>query len=140
MKSEKLVIYAILSFILLIASFNVIGSITMLIIEKKHDMAVLQALGLKISNTRKIFMIEGMLITIIGAIAGLMVGLIICWLQMQYHLIKLGDAAYFVIDYYPVEVRIIDIAMVFLIVTGIGLFASWYPVRILTGKYFKIKE
>ncbi len=140
MKSEKLVIYAILSFILLIASFNVIGSITMLIIEKKHDMAVLQALGLKISHTRKIFMFEGMFITISGAIAGLLIGLLICWLQIHYHLIKLGDAAYFVIDYYPVEIRIADIAMVFLIVTGIGLFASWYPVRILTGKYFKIKE
>ena len=134
MQSEKWAIFVILSFILVIASFNLIGSITMLIIEKKADIIMLRNLGATKRQTQRIYFFEGLLITSIGMISGLILGLTICILQMKFGLLKLKGM--FVIDAYPVKIEAIDIFIVISIVLSIGLFSSYYPVNKLIKKYF----
>lgn len=135
MKSEKWVIFLILAFILLIASFNIIGSLTMLIIDKRKDIATLQSMGANLTLIRNVFLIEGWLISIIGAIAGLFIGAIFCWLQVEFGIVKLQGSGTFIIDSYPVEIQLSDFIIVFLAVISIGFVAAWYPVRYLTKKY-----
>ena len=135
MKTEKWAIFFILSFILIVASFNIIGSLTMLIIEKKKDISILQSMGTDLVRIRKIFLYEGWMITIIGAIAGLILGIIICWAQQAFEIIKLGGSGSFVIDAYPVQMVLTDFLLVFLTVLAIGYFAAWYPVRYITRKF-----
>lgn len=139
MKSEKLAAFLILSFILLIAIFNVIGSLSMLIIDKKKDIAVLKSLGAENQLIRRIFMTEGVLITLAGAFTGLFLGGVICWLQMTFGFIKIPNAGSMVIDEYPVKMMIIDFVYVFLIVIVIGVIASWYPVKYISKKYLQEK-
>jgi lipoprotein-releasing system permease protein len=131
-KTEKWITFLILSFILIIASFNIIGSLTMLIIDKQKDVWILKTMGANNKVIRKIFFAEGMLINFLGAFIGMFLGGIICWLQMRYGLLKLENS---VIDYYPMELNALDFVNVSIIVIIIGLVASWYPVRILTKKY-----
>jgi lipoprotein-releasing system permease protein len=129
MKSEKWAIFLILSFILFIATFNVIGSLSMLILDKRNDIAVLQSLGASQGMIKSIFLSEGLMITVFGAISGLMLGGIICWLQKSYGFIKLGSpGSTFVVDSYPVNMQAQDFIFVFLTVIFIGLLAAWYPV------------
>jgi lipoprotein-releasing system permease protein len=135
MASEKWAVFLILSFILLIASFNVIGSLTMLIIDKKEDIYTLRSLGADNRTISRIFLFEGWLITAVGAVVGLALGALLCWLQMRFGLITLGGSGSFIIDAYPVETRGIDFVVVFFTVMLIGFLASWYPVRHITGKY-----
>ncbi len=135
MASEKWAVFLILSFILLIASFNVIGSLTMLILDKKEDIYTLRSLGTDNKTISRIFLIEGWLITALGAVFGLLIGTVLCWLQMEFGLIKLGGSGSFIIDAYPVILRGIDFVLVFFTVLLIGFLASWYPVRYITGKY-----
>ncbi len=135
MKSEKWAIFLILTFILIIASFNVIGSLTMLIIEKKKDIDTLRSLGANLSVLRKIFLLEGWMISILGAILGLMTGTIICWIQQHFGLIKIQGSDSFVIDTYPVYIELPDFIYVFLTVLFIGYMAAWYPVRYISGKF-----
>ncbi|MQY78218.1 MAG: FtsX-like permease family protein [Bacteroidetes bacterium] len=135
MKSEKWAIFLILTFILIIASFNVIGSLTMLIIEKKKDIDTLRSLGTNLSVLRKIFLFEGWMISILGAILGLMTGTIICWIQQHFGLIKIQGSDSFVIDTYPVNIELPDFIYVFLTVLFIGYLAAWYPVRYITRKF-----
>ncbi|MBA7516753.1 Lipoprotein-releasing system transmembrane protein LolE [subsurface metagenome] len=135
MKSEKWAIFLILTFILIIASFNVIGSLTMLIIEKKKDIDTLRSLGANLSVLRKIFLFEGWMISILGAILGLMTGTIICWIQQHFGLIKIQGSDSFVIDTYPVNIELPDFIYVFLTVLFIGYLAAWYPVRYISGKF-----
>ncbi|MBE9469568.1 MAG: ABC transporter permease [Bacteroidetes bacterium] len=134
MKSEKWVIYLILSFILVIASFNIIASITMLIIDKKNDLTTLRSLGLDLKAIRKIFFFEGIMISIIGAIAGVLIGFVLCWLQQKFGFIKLQGGS-FIINSYPVQMRFSDFINTIIIVFFIGSFASFYPVRYITKKY-----
>ena len=135
MQSEKWAIFMILIFILLIASFNIIASITMLIIDKRNDISILRSMGADDSAIRRIFFIEGLGISLVGAIIGLFVGGIICWLQMTYGFVKLGGGSgSFIIDAYPVAIHIIDILWSFAAVMLIGLFAAWIPVRFVTRK------
>ena len=135
MQSEKWAIFMILIFILLIASFNIIASITMLIIDKRNDISILRSMGADDSAIRRIFFIEGLGISIVGAVIGLFVGGIICWLQMSYGFVKLGDGTgSFIIDAYPVSIHIIDILWSFVAVMLIGLFAAWIPVRFVTKR------
>lgn len=130
MRSEKWVIFLILSFILLIATFNVIGSLSMLIIDKKKDIAVLQSLGANRRMINRIFFLEGMMISFIGALAGMVAGGLICWLQQTFGWIKLGSPdSTFVIDTYPVQMQPLDFLLVFLTVMLIGFLAAWYPVH-----------
>ncbi|MFL5752596.1 MAG: FtsX-like permease family protein [Bacteroidia bacterium] len=132
LQSEKLWTFIILVFILMIATFNIIGALTMLIIEKKKDISILHNMGADASLIRKIFMTEGFLITILGAIIGLLLGLLLCWLQLRYGFIRF-DAGY-VVEAYPVDVQFSDFAAILGVVLLIGLLAAWYPVRVFTGK------
>jgi lipoprotein-releasing system permease protein len=131
-KTEKWITFLILSFILVIASFNIIGSLTMLIIDKQKDVWILKTMGANNKVIRSIFFAEGMLINFLGAFIGMFLGGIICWLQIRFGLLKLEHS---VIDYYPMELNALDFVNVSIIVIIIGLVASWYPVRILTKKY-----
>lgn len=133
-KTEKWMALLILSFILVIASFNIIGSLTMLILDKKKDVWVLKTMGVDNSVIRKIFFIEGMLINLLGAFLGMAFGALIIWLQMHFGLLKL-DAG--VVDFYPVKLELIDFIYVSTIIIVIGLIASWYPVKILTKRHLQ---
>ena len=135
MKSEKWTIFMILTFILIIASFNIIGSLTMIIIDKKNDISILKILGTNNKTIRKIFFFNGMFISLIGAISGIMLGLFICWIQMYFGIIKLGTECDFIIENYPVLINSTDIIYIFLIVLLIGIFAAWYPVKYITKKF-----
>jgi lipoprotein-releasing system permease protein len=136
MKSERLAIFVILSFIILIASFNIIGSLTMLIIEKEKDISILRSLGANRPLIRKIFIFEGWLISVIGTFSGIALGVLICWLQQQFGLVRLqGDTL--IIDAYPVVLKTTDLALTAVTVLTIGFWAAWYPVRYLSKKYLK---
>ncbi len=136
MRSEKWAIFFILFFILLVASFNVVGSLTMLIIEKKNDIQTLRYMGSTMKSIKKTFLIEGLIISFVGAITGLIIGSLICIVQQEFGLVKLqGGAGAFVIDSYPVRILFSDIILVLMVVTAIGFFASWYPIRFITRKY-----
>ena len=131
-KTEKWITFLILSFILVIASFNIIGSLTMLIIDKQKDVWILKTMGANNKVIRRIFFVEGMLINFLGAFIGMFLGGLICWAQTKFGLLQLEHS---VIDFYPVELNLLDFVNVSIIVIIIGLIASWYPVRILTKKY-----
>ena len=135
MKSEKLAVFFILGFILLIASFNVIGSLSMLIIEKKKDIKILGSMGADERLIRRIFLVEGLLVTTLGALTGLILGAGICWVQQRFGIVKLQvSGGSFLIDSYPVSMQLFDFVMVFLTVFFIGLAAVILPVRnIRTG-------
>ena len=134
LRSEKWWTFLILAFILLIGTFNVIGSLTMLIIEKKKDIGILTNMGADRSLIRNIFMKEGFFITFIGAVSGIALGLFVCWLQLQFKLIPFSEG--FVVDSYPVKIVVADILFIFVTVMCIGFAAAWYPVRLFTKKYF----
>ena len=129
MRSEKWAIFLILSFILIIATFNVTGSLTMLILDKKRDIAVLQCLGAAQPLVKRIFLVEGWLISVIGACSGLLLGAILCFLQLKFGWVRLGSpGSTFVVSAYPVHMQIMDFVFVFVTVILIGLVATWYPV------------
>ena len=138
MQSEKWAIFMILIFILLIASFNIIGSLTMLIIEKKNDIKILKSLGAEDKTIRKIFFLQGLFISFIGAIVGMLFGSVLCWAQIKFGLIKLGTGGSFIIDSYPVAMQAMDFVWVFIAVMIIGLIAAWYPVRYITKKFSEV--
>ncbi len=131
--SEKWWTFLILAFILVIATFNVIGSLTMLIIEKKKDIQTLMFLGADKYLIRNIFMREGLMITLTGAFSGLLLGLLVCWIQLKFKLVPFSEG--FVVDSYPIKIIPMDLAMVFSTVLLIGFFAAWYPVRIFTRRF-----
>ncbi len=136
MRSERLAIFFILTLILIIASFNIIGSLTMLIIEKERDIEILKSLGADNNLIQKIFIFEGWLISIIGAVTGIFLGFIICWLQQTYGLVKLQSES-LIMDAYPVVIKLKDFIIVPCTVLLIGYWAAWYPVRFLTKKFLK---
>ena len=126
LNSEKMAVFLILTFILIIATFNIIGSLSMLIIDKKKDIRVLSFMGLNNSQLQQLFWMEGLLTTLVGAIVGLFIGLIFCWAQIKWGFITMG-AGTFVIDQYPVSIQSKDVAIVTLIVLSIGAVAAWIP-------------
>jgi lipoprotein-releasing system permease protein len=127
MKSEKLISYFILFFILLIAAGNTIGSLYILVIEKKRDLHILSALGFTGNKARQVFMFHGLLMAATGAFIGLLVGTGICYLQEQYGFIKLDQAASFMFNSYPLELRVGDMVLVFVTVLSLGLITAIYP-------------
>ncbi len=130
MKVEKLIAYVFLTFILVIACFNIIGSLSMLIIDKKEDVVTLRNLGATDHQITRIFLFEGRLISAIGAILGVLIGLLLCWLQQQYGIVRLGSSeGSFVVDAYPVSVHPWDIVLIFFTVMAVGFLSVWYPVR-----------
>ncbi len=140
MKSEKWAVFFILAFILIIATFNIIGSSSMLIIDKQKDIAVLLSMGATTSLIRKIFLAEGMLISFIGAFAGIVIALLICFLQLKFGIINLQGEGSFIIDAYPVNIQFLDIVYVILIVLLIGYVAAWYPAKQLIKKHLPIRQ
>lgn len=125
MQMEKWAIYGILSLILIIAAFNMIGALTMLVLEKEQDIQILQAMGAGKSFIQKIFLTEGVLLAFAGSLIGIVLALIFSYLQVTFKLIPLQGS--FVIDYYPVKILISDLLLVIATVFVIGLLASWIP-------------
>ena len=135
MQIEKLLAYIFLTFILIVASFNIIGSLSMLIIDKKDDVATLRNLGADDRQIRQIFLLEGRMIAALGAIAGIALGLLLCWLQQTFGLVGMGaESGMFVVNAYPVSVHYSDVLIVFLTVIAVSWLAVWYPVRYISRK------
>jgi lipoprotein-releasing system permease protein len=138
MKIEKFISYLFLTFILMIACFNVIGSLSMLILDKRDDVITLRNLGANDKLISRIFLFEGRLISIFGAVLGILLGLGLCYLQQKYGLISLGgNRDNFVIKAYPVSVHAIDVVIVFVTVVVVGFLSVWYPVRYLSKRMLK---
>ena len=138
MRIEKLFAYVFLTFILMVACFNIIGSLSMLIIDKKNDVITLRNLGATDGQIRRIFLFEGRMISAAGAVIGIVLGLILCWLQQTYGLVQLGDqAGNFVVNAYPISVHPEDILLIFLTVILVGWLSVWYPVRYMSRKLTK---
>jgi lipoprotein-releasing system permease protein len=128
MRMEKWVIYALLTLILVVAAFNMVGALTMLVLEKQKDIQVLKALGASNGYIQKIFLSEGILLGVLGGAAGIGSALIICWLQVKFKLVPLqGDS--FLIDYYPVKLVATDFLLVLSTILIVALLASWFPSR-----------
>jgi lipoprotein-releasing system permease protein len=135
MKSEKWASYFILVFILIVASFNMLSSLSMLIIDKKEDMFILRSMGADSKLIRKIFLFEGWLISFFGAVTGSLLGIFVCWLQIKFEIVTLPGAGSFIISAYPVQIIFPDILLILGIVLGIGFVASWYPVRFISHRF-----
>lgn len=135
MQVEKLIAYLFLTFILLVACFNIIGSLAMLIIEKRDNMNTLRSMGAEKSTICNVFVIEGCIISTIGAIAGILLGVGLCLLQQEFGIISMGSVDGFVVGSYPVMLKTSDILIVFATVVAIGYLAVWLPVRFLTARY-----
>lgn len=130
MQIEKVLAYLFLTFILLVACFNIIGSLSMLIIDKKADVQTLRNLGADNHTIARIFLFEGRMISAIGAIVGILLGLLLCWLQQQFGLVSMGESSgTFVVNAYPVSVHYGDVFIVLVTVLVVGWVAAWYPVR-----------
>jgi lipoprotein-releasing system permease protein len=138
MEVEKLIAYVFLTFILVIACFNIIGSLSMLIIDKRNDVVTLRNLGANEHQITRIFLFEGRMISTIGAVVGILIGLLLCWLQQQYGLVRLGSSeGSFVVDAYPVSVHPWDIVLIFFTVIAVGYLSVWYPVRYFAKRLLK---
>ena len=128
MKSEKFMIYLILAFILILAAFNIIGALGMLILEKKTDTAVLFSMGASKSLIQKVFIYEGIMVSALGGLAGTLLGALICFLQQTFHIVKLGGGgAHYIIPYYPVQMRFTDLLVVLFTILVISLLTSIIP-------------
>ena len=135
MEIEKLISYLFLTFILMIACFNVIGSLSMLIIDKKNDVETLRNLGADDKLIARVFLFEGRMISMIGAVIGIVLGLALCYIQQEYGIITLGGTqGTFVVDAYPVSVRPLDVFLIFITVLVVGFLSVWYPVRYLSKR------
>ena len=135
MSIEKLMAYIFLTFILVVACFNIIGSLSMLIIDKKNDVVTLRNLGANDKQIMRVFLFEGRMIAVIGAVIGIGLGLLLCLLQQQYGFVRLGESeGSFIVDAYPVSVHYTDVAIIFVTVIAVGWLAVWYPVRALSKR------
>jgi lipoprotein-releasing system permease protein len=137
MKVEKLISYLFLSFILIVACFNIIGSLSMLILDKRDDVSTLRSLGAGDRLIARIFLFEGSLISLSGAVAGILLGVLLCLLQQHFGLLSLGSDGGFVVDAYPVSVHTSDVLFIFLTVLLVGFLSVRYPVRYLTKRLLR---
>lgn len=138
MEIEKLISYLFLTFILVVSCFNVIGSLSMLILDKRDDVVTLRNLGADDRLVVRIFLFEGRLISIFGAVGGILSGLLLCWAQQRFGFITLGGGSgAFVVDAYPVSVHVSDVVLVFATVLAVGFLSVWYPVRYLSRRLLK---
>ena len=138
MQIEKVMAYIFLTFILMVACFNIIGSLSMLIIDKKDDVVTLRNLGATDKQITQIFLFEGRMISAAGAIIGIIIGLLLCWLQQQFGIVRLGSGSEnFIIDAYPVSVHYSDVLIIFITVMLVGWLAVWYPVRAISKRLTK---
>jgi lipoprotein-releasing system permease protein len=132
-KTEKWITFLILCFILVIATFNIIASLTMLVLDKKQDIRILTGMGANRSTVRKIFFLEGLLINVIGGALGLLIGFAVCMVQLKFKVITLQDS---VVDAYPVNIEAVDFLSIAATVLVIGVISSWIPVQYLVRKHF----
>ena len=138
MEIEKFISYLFLTFILAIACFNVIGSLSMLILDKREDVETLRNLGADDRLIARIFLFEGRLISLFGALAGIVFGLLLCYLQQRFGIISLGGGSgSFIVDAYPVSVHATDVILIFITVIAVGFLSVWYPVHYLTRRLLK---
>lgn len=141
MRIEKFISYCFLSFILLVACFNIIGSLSMLMIDKRQDIQTLRSLGATDAQICTIFRLEGHIISLAGALLGLTLGAVLCWIQQEFGLVSMGGSeGNFIVEAYPVSVYLTDILLVLITVLAVGWIAIWYPVKYLVGKILKIKD
>jgi len=141
MEIEKFISYLFLTFILAIACFNVIGSLSMLILDKREDVMTLRNLGADDRLIGRIFLFEGRLISVFGALGGILLGLLLCFIQQRFGLISLGGGnGNFVVDAYPVSVHVVDVLLVFATVIAVGFLSVWYPVRYFTRRLLSVKK
>ena len=136
MSSEKWAIFLILGFILIVASFNTISSLTLLMLEKRADMQILQGMGARRESVRQVFLWEGLLVTGIGMVAGLLLGAALCLVQQHFGIIRFPTSGSFVVDTYPVRMVVTDFFLVTGMVGLIGLMAAWIPLRVMKRRYF----
>lgn len=139
MQTEKLAVFVILAFILLIAAFNIIGSLSMLVLEKRKDISVLKVLGADATWVQKLFMLEGFLSAVIGSGVGMFLGFVLCLLQIRYGLVKLQGSGSFVVDAYPVDLQVMDFVTVGVLVCFISLLAAYLPAR-RAGKMRSLRQ
>jgi len=138
MKSEKLIIFFILAFILVVAAFNIIGTLGMLIVEKKSDITVFNSLGANSSLIGKIFVFEGMCISFLGGLAGMLLGSLLCFIQQTFHLVRFGSGeGNYILNYYPVSMEVIDFVIVFFTILIISILSSWIPTRVVKKSLLK---
>lgn len=138
MEIEKLISYLFLTFILAIACFNVIGSLSMLILDKREDVETLRNLGADDRLIARIFLFEGRLISLFGALSGIVLGLLLCYIQQRFGIISLGGGnGSFIVDAYPVSVHVTDVVLIFITVITVGFLSVWYPVHYLTRRLLK---
>jgi lipoprotein-releasing system permease protein len=133
-KTEKWAIFFLFTLIIILAAFSIVGSLTMLVLEKNQDIETLAKLGMRQRSLRKIFLWEGIFINGAGALIGLILGGTICWLQMEFGWIRLGNEGSFVVDAYPVKLIWTDFFLILTLVMGIGLLASWIPLRLVRSE------
>ena len=129
LRIEKLLTILLLVFILIIAGFNIIGSLSMLIIDKREDIRILSHMGADGNMIRRIFLLEGWLISSLGTLSGLVIGVLLCLGQQHFGWLTLGNGAEYVISAYPVQVQLVDIILVAIIVLALGWITAWYPSR-----------
>jgi lipoprotein-releasing system permease protein len=139
MQIEKWVIYGILSLILLVAAFNMIGALTMLVLEKEKDIAVLKAMGASDNRIQNIFLNEGFVLAGVGGILGMLIAFGICFAQIKYEIIKLQGGT-FIIDYYPVKMVPQDFILVTVTVLIIAVLASWIPAKKAGDQFYSLKS
>lgn len=135
-KIEKLVSYLFLCFILMVACFNIISSVSMLILDKRDNVDTLRSLGATDALVSRVFIYEGNLIAFFGAIAGLVLGVVLCLLQQEFGLVGLGGGGQFVMDAYPVRVKMLDVVLVFVSVIVVNAVSVWLPIKLL-NKFLK---
>ncbi len=132
-QTEKWITFLILSFVLVVATFNLVGSLSMLIIDKKKDIFILKSMGATKNMVFKIFLIEGIMISVIGGLLGLFFGATLTWMQQTFGLVPLAGL---IVDYYPMEMELFDFVAVFLTVLVIGFGASWFPAKLISTRYY----
>ena len=125
MRTEKWAVYAILVLVLIIASFNMVGALSLLVLEKQKDMSILKTMGAQQADVRNVFIAEGLLWSLTGVVSGLIIGLLLCVGQLQYQWVKMQGS--FIIDAYPVQLEWTDFPLIIVTVLAIGILASWYP-------------
>ena len=138
MKLEKWAIYAILTLILIIAAFNMVSALTMLVLEKRKDISVLQSMGTSQNSILKIFLTEGLLLGAIGTAAGILIALLVCLLQLKFKFVKLAGGS-FLLDYFPVKLIASDFLLVAVTATAIAFLAAWFPARKASRQLFELK-
>ena len=137
LNTEKLAVFLIFAFIMIISTFNIVGSSTMLMLDKRQDITILKSFGVTKNAIRSIFFNKSMLTIIAGIFTGTIVGLLIAFLQKNYGLISMGNGN-FVINAYPVVIKITDVILIITTVLLIGALASWYPIKVLSRRLFKV--